>query len=124
MSLQRKLLFPTIALVIIVAGMFGATSYVTSEQRTDGLVINIAGRQRMLTQKMAKEALAVRAVSSGQADAALTAKLAKTMDVFTASLSALRLGGKAPTSLEPAGPTALLPKPQPAETEQLPRVDS
>ncbi len=124
MSLQRKLLFPTIALVIIVAGMFGATSYVTSEQRTDGLVINIAGRQRMLTQKMAKEALAVRAVSSGQADAALTAKLAKTMDVFTASLSALRLGGKAPTSLDPAGPTALLPKPEAAESEQLARVDS
>ena len=122
MSLQAKILFPTIALVVIVAGMFGATSYVASEQRTDGLVINIAGRQRMLTQKMAKEALAIHA--SGQADAALAAKLAKTMDVFTASLSALRLGGKAPTSLDPAGPGALLPSPGAAASEQLSRVES
>ena len=124
MSLQAKILFPTIALVAIVAGMFGATSYVASEQRTDGLVINIAGRQRMLTQKMAKEALAIRAAASDKADAALTAKLAKTMEVFTASLSALRLGGRAPTSLDPAGPAALLPKPGAAENEQLLRVES
>jgi PAS domain S-box-containing protein len=124
MSLQAKILFPTIALVAIVAGMFGATSYVASEQRTDGLVINIAGRQRMLTQKMAKEALAIRAAASDKADAALSAKLAKTMEVFTASLSALRLGGRAPTSLDPAGPAALLPKPGAAENEQLLRVES
>ncbi len=42
-------------LSFIILSMFLATWYTTSAQKADGLVINLAGRQRMLSQKMSKE---------------------------------------------------------------------
>jgi len=41
------------ALIIMLLDVY----YVTNQQKDDGLVINLAGRQRMLTQKMTKEIL-------------------------------------------------------------------
>jgi len=71
-------------------------SYLTSKsQEADGLVINLAGRQRMLTQKMTKELLALKA-GRGQlkpSDALLTA------EVFDSTLNALINGGRAPVDL-------------------------
>ncbi len=78
---------------------------VTRSAQTDGLVINIAGRQRMLTQKMTKSALDV-ALSRFSSSEALrktalthnTLKEAKTaIRWFDASLQALIDGGPAPT---------------------------
>ena len=89
MSLTVKVLSPTLALIALVAAMFAATWTVSRNQRLDGLVINIAGRQRMLSQKMAKEALAV----ADGTDTALAAKRDATMAVFAQSLDALRQGG-------------------------------
>ncbi len=37
--------------------VFLATLYVSQKQKNDGLLINLAGRQRMLSQKMSKELL-------------------------------------------------------------------
>jgi nitrate/nitrite-specific signal transduction histidine kinase len=42
---------------MVIVAMFSSTFYVTSMQKHDGLVINLSGRQRMLSQKIAKEAL-------------------------------------------------------------------
>jgi methyl-accepting chemotaxis protein len=123
MSLTVKVLSPTLALIALVAGMFAATWTVSRNQRLDGLVINIAGRQRMLSQKMAKEALLDQALTaSGQPDTALAAKRDKTMDVFSQSLGALRQGGEAPLTLDPAGPRQTLPVPSRAVAGQLDKV--
>jgi methyl-accepting chemotaxis protein len=125
MSLQVKMLLPALALVALVAGMFAATCLVARQQHDDALVINIAGRQRMLTQKMAKEALTARAaLAAGRPDAEMAAKSARTMDLFAASLTALGQGGPAPTSLDPAGPVARLPEADRPEAEQLARVQT
>lgn len=42
---------------LLIVGIVGVTYWVTSAQKTDALVINLAGRQRMLTQKFNKEFL-------------------------------------------------------------------
>jgi len=123
MSLRIKVLWPALALIALVAAMFVATWIVARDQAHDGQVINIAGRQRMLSQKMAKEALlAASLAASGKPDPALAAKRNATMAVFAKSLEALRLGGAAPLTLDPAGPAAALPTPSATVGEQLARV--
>ncbi len=42
---------------LLIVGIVGVTYWVTNGQKADGLVINLAGRQRMLTQKFNKEFL-------------------------------------------------------------------
>uniref|UniRef100_I2Q682 Methyl-accepting chemotaxis protein n=1 Tax=Desulfovibrio sp. U5L TaxID=596152 RepID=I2Q682_9BACT len=120
MSLRIKVLLPALALIVLVACMFGATWDVSRGQNRDGLVINIAGRQRMLSQKMAKEALLAGALAaSGRPDPALVGKLDATRAVFARSLEALRTGGAAPRTLAPGGPTATLPAPSREVAAQL-----
>ncbi|MGE4299915.1 MAG: bacteriohemerythrin [Desulfovibrionaceae bacterium] len=98
-----------------------ATWIVTESQKDDALVINIAGRQRMLAQQLAKEVLTYAHTSKdlGQADPDDVAKAQKTMAVFDLSLSALIASGKAPVTEEPTGKSAMLPAASPAVAEQL-----
>jgi methyl-accepting chemotaxis protein len=81
-----------------------ASHLVLSRQADDALVVNLAGRQRMLTQKMTKEAAELVNLAHDGADAvALTAKreqLQNTVRVFETTLFALRDGGSAPLNLE------------------------
>jgi two-component system nitrate/nitrite sensor histidine kinase NarX len=81
------LIFLAFALLIIVS--VGATFWSIQTQRTDALVINLAGRQRMLTQKITWLALA----QPG------TPELQASLQLFEQTLSALRDGGTA--SYEP-----------------------
>ncbi len=55
-SLLAKLLLPLGILVVLFVASLSVTFFVTSGQARDGVVINLAGRQRMLSQKMAKDA--------------------------------------------------------------------
>ncbi|WP_240913652.1 methyl-accepting chemotaxis protein [Thermococcus sp. JdF3] len=73
--------------VVSVAGVFVYASKVKS----DGIVIDIAGRQRMLTQKMSKEALIVALGNDSYRN-----DLLSTAQLFDTSLRALLYGGKAP----------------------------
>ncbi|GFK93119.1 Methyl-accepting chemotaxis protein 3 [Fundidesulfovibrio magnetotacticus] len=106
MSLKWKVLMPIGILLAVMGAMLGATAYVSSMQRDDGVVINLAGRQRMLSQKIAKEALLLGAGP----DQALLAKLRASMGVFEATLAALMDSGSAPLTLNPAGPSRAIPK--------------
>ncbi|MEA3547642.1 MAG: methyl-accepting chemotaxis protein [Thermodesulfobacteriota bacterium] len=90
------------SLSLIIIGMFLATWLTTSAAKDAGLIINLAGRQRMLSQKLTKEVLALEmerlkngSVSSEQIN---TAK--NTMKIFGMTLDALHNGGKAPLSLD------------------------
>jgi len=120
MNLRFKLYTSVALLLVIGMGMFGATLVITAAQDSDGLVINLAGRQRMLGQKVAKEALyALRRERAGADAAPMRAQVERTALVFERTLAALTGGGAAPTTLDPAGPAAAIPAPSDAVRAQL-----
>jgi len=72
----------------------GITFYVVRSQSSDASIINIAGRQRMLTQKMTKESLDFFNARFTKRDTrAILKNLKKTMSLFDRSLLALKDGG-------------------------------
>ncbi len=94
--IRIKLGFAVASLTLIAFIMFGLINLFLSAQKDDGVVINLAGRQRMLTQKMSKEILNCYAM-----DEAAAAKQAKnTMKVFGLTLKALQYSGEAPLGLD------------------------
>jgi methyl-accepting chemotaxis protein len=102
MKIKYKLGLTTLGLSLIILFMFTATWWVTGKQKDDGLVINLAGRQRMLTQKMTKEAILfmINKEKSGLADPELAQAVQNTMQVFDKTLAALKDSGEAPISLD------------------------
>ncbi len=102
MTIKWKLKIATGALSLIILCMFFATLWITGQQKDDGLIINLAGRQRMLTQKMTKELLLseISRRQTGKIDTKQLADLKNTMAVFDMTLKALRDSGKAPVGLD------------------------
>lgn len=101
MTMKQKILGPIIICGLLVLGMFLTTWYTTSSQKDDGLVINLAGRQRMLSQKMTKEFLVFTEKSRqrGSNQESSGKQVRETMAVFDMTLKALTYGGKAPLDL-------------------------
>jgi len=101
MKIKHKLEITTIGLSIIIFGMFFVTWWITGKQKDDGLMINLAGRQRMLSQKMTKELLffQMEKINTGSMNADTAAGIRNTMKVFDTTLSALKDSGDAPLSL-------------------------
>ncbi len=91
-SIQGRLglIFLAFALLVIVS--VGATYWGLDTQRKDALVINLAGRQRMLVQQMTRLALQIE--SGG--DEGDRAQLQGAVSWFEQTLSALQVGGPAP----------------------------
>ena len=118
MSIKFRLIGSVSMIFLIIVGMFAATWIVTSSQKNDSLVINLAGRQRMLSQKLAKETLAFGAIKSD----ALKAQIASTIDVFETTLEALSDSGEAPLTTDPTGAMAKLPAASSAVHVQLVKV--
>ncbi|MCD6527939.1 MAG: type IV pili methyl-accepting chemotaxis transducer N-terminal domain-containing protein [Desulfuromonas sp.] len=86
----KATLLGLVGLAVITAIGISCTSlYFLANQEKDAPVINIAGRQRMLTQKMSKEALAI---AAGQNAAAYRQSLRETEALFDESLRALLSG--------------------------------
>ncbi len=88
-----------LAFLLLVSISVGASFWTIEAQRQDGLVINLAGRQRMLVQQMAREALRIQQ-ERGQAETSRAA-LGEAIRTFDQTLRALRYGGVAPDP--PAG---------------------
>jgi methyl-accepting chemotaxis protein len=80
--------------VIFILGSVFSTFWAVNSQKSDSPVINLAGRQRMLTQKMSKEALGVQ---KGVEMEKYREQLRQTADMFDHTLKALVTGGKAPS---------------------------
>ena len=111
----------------IIVLMFLATLYVTQKQKNDGLLINLAGRQRMLSQKISKELHQFMWLSqiSGKADTAAADQVRNTMKIFTVTLDALTHSGKAPLSLDlKTTKYRQVPAAQKPALSQLKNVDS
>ena len=120
MSLSQRLIGVIVLLSLVVAAMFVATLLDSSRQKTDALTLSLAGRQRMLAQRVAKDALLL--TLPGTADAgSLRASLEQGIRLFEVTQRALEQGGAAPTNPDPAGPTAGLPSPT-TETAALLRA--
>lgn len=102
MNINLKLKLITISLAAIIVAMFLATFYITTKQQNSGLVINLAGRQRMLSQKMVKELLALpkKSDASQLGRGKEIEKVRSTMKVFEITLLALKDSGKAPLGLD------------------------
>lgn len=91
-------------IIIIMIGLVSYVFLTLSQQEADGTIINIAGRQRMLSQKMTKEALTM--VLGGETENNRSS-LAKTADLFDVSLKAL-VNGNQEMGVPPAAePTVL-----------------
>ena len=118
MNIKFRLIGSVALIFLIIVGMFAATWVVTSSQKDDSLVITLAGRQRMLSQKLAKETLAFGADKSDE----LKAQIASTIAVFETTLDALTDSGEAPLTTDPTGAKAELPGASRAVQVQLVNV--
>ncbi len=88
-DISKKLRVMTIFFLSILTAMVVYTSLTLFQQKSDGLIVNIAGRQRMLTQKFTKEFFLSLQKGTGRSE--LTEKTRK---LFNVSLTALQSGGK------------------------------
>jgi nitrate/nitrite-specific signal transduction histidine kinase len=89
--LQSQLIFLFIAFALLVVTSVGVTYWGLQTQGQDALVINLAGRQRMLIQQMTRLSLQVR-----DGDESALAELHEAERVFDQTLSAFQNGGSAP----------------------------
>ncbi len=85
-----KVLWPLSIIVMfsVVLIMIGYSYYLLDSQSSDAVAINMAGRQRMLSQKMTKELLEYQMTR----DSRVKAGLEKTIALFESSLNALKHG--------------------------------
>jgi two-component system nitrate/nitrite sensor histidine kinase NarX len=86
---RLTLLFAAFALLVVVS--VGVTYLGLQTQRQDALIINLAGRQRMLVQQMTRLALRLQ-----NGDVSTLAALQESEQTFSQTLSALQEGGAAP----------------------------
>lgn len=119
--MRTKLLTPVIVLSVIIAAMFISTLVVTQKQKDDGLVINLAGRQRMLSQKMTKEILYFHSIRNTTGDElkAVKTDLETSMTVFDLTLKALIDSGPAPMDLKMKTRRHCPAAPEPARSQLI-----
>ena len=118
MKVSTKLYLGFTLLFALALFLVGVVLNMQSKQSHDSVTINLAGRQRMLSQKVTKEILLFEH-GSKMAD-----QVRNTAVVFDKTLKGLTYGGQAPLDLAKKTQT-LLPAPQNAEIlAQLNRVES
>lgn len=109
MTLKSRLLISTTSIFAVSLCMFAASWWISSAQKGDALAINLAGRQRMLTQRMAADVLAYASADrDGQASRLAVESLRTSIRTFDKTLNALRNSGTAPLTLSASGPGARL----------------
>ena len=89
--LQTQLIFLFIAFTVLVLISVGVTYWGLQTQQQDALVINLAGRQRMLIQQMTRLSF-----QQQNGDETASAALQESEKIFSQTLSALQNGGTAP----------------------------
>ncbi len=126
MKIKTKLIGALGSLMVLGLIIFVVTWQTTESQKDDALVINLAGRQRMLSQKMSKELLYFvnKRNQTGQADEKLRSQVRLTMKIFQTTLQALKESGKAPLTLSMSGGYRQCPKAEEPAYGQLAKVQS
>lgn len=88
-----------IAFLCLLTAILISTTMITKQQKDDGLLLNISGNQRMLTQKMTKEALICFNLAGKNRQEDMEKwkeQVFSTMKVFESTLYALKDGGRVP----------------------------
>jgi methyl-accepting chemotaxis protein len=91
-SVDKKLRILIVLFISILSIMVLYTSFTLFQQKGDGLAINIAGRQRMLSQKFTKEFYLAQA-QQGDDKTFDFSQMEKTAKLFEVSLAVLQKGG-------------------------------
>jgi two-component system nitrate/nitrite sensor histidine kinase NarX len=104
-TIQGRMGLLFLAFFVLVAISVVGTFWGIETQKNDAMVVNLAGRQRMLVQQMRRLSLEI--VTGG--DASHLAALGEAAATFDQTLQALRLGGEAPYS---PGQSIAVPKTQ------------
>jgi methyl-accepting chemotaxis protein len=118
-SIKAKTVAVLLTFMAVALAMFFFTIQVTHSQKTDSLVVNVVGRQRMLIQKMTKETLVF---ISSHSEKIKKASIQKTIDLFEMSLNALLDGGKTYSDLGMTQTVVLPPAVSKEIKNQLSRV--
>ena len=126
MALKSKLFIAHVSIFSISVVLVMSILIVAHKQKSDGLIINLAGRQRMLTQKISKEilGLAYHIKIKGQTHKGLEQSLLKSITIFDSTLNALISSGNAPITLDPDGPKKWIPPAKGEALSQLKKVQS
>ena len=90
-NIKMKLALILGSTLLLLLATVGATFYTARLQEGDAVVINIAGRQRMLSQKTIKETYTI-SLSESEKAAEYRKKLRKTVDLFEKSIHGLKDG--------------------------------
>lgn len=101
-TIQSRIVAIFLGFVLLLATGVASSYVILQQQADDGLVVNLAGRQRMLTQKMTKESGQLAAAASSEDPTRINQErdqLSQTVRVFESTLLALKDGGSAPTNL-------------------------
>uniref|UniRef100_I2Q086 Hemerythrin-like metal-binding domain-containing protein n=1 Tax=Desulfovibrio sp. U5L TaxID=596152 RepID=I2Q086_9BACT len=94
MRIRTQILCSLGIMFLLSCAMFAATWTITSGQKQDGLVVNLAGRQRMQVQRIAKDVLAyAHQAKAGPAAAALAEDIRKRLAAFESIQALLARGG-------------------------------
>lgn len=116
-DIAKKLRIMSIFFLSILTLTVAYTSLTLFQQKSDGLIVNIAGRQRMLTQKFTKEFFL--SLQNGNGRSELTEKTRKLFDV---SLTALQSGGETFKDVSMKEPVSINGTSSPAIKEKLSEV--
>ncbi|MCP4155212.1 MAG: methyl-accepting chemotaxis protein [bacterium] len=121
-TIKAKMFLVLILFSIVVFSTYLYTYLVVTNQKSDSLVVNVAGRQRMLSQKVTKECLIYSSsIHSGKTKAEA---IQNTVTLFEKSLNALLDGGETFSDLGMTKPVTLPPATTTAIKEQLKQVKS
>lgn len=90
MSIRWKFVLPIILIIFITVGQLYLVQSMNRAQQEDAVRVNLAGRQRMLSQKMTKETFDFLLIK----DVQLASVQKETIDMFEQSLQALISGGR------------------------------
>ncbi|MCL6417375.1 methyl-accepting chemotaxis protein [Aestuariirhabdus sp. Z084] len=121
LTIKRKLQMLMVLFVAVITTLVGYTTISLDQQSSDGLVVNIAGRQRMLTQKLTKEFLLAVEVAKDSKQKYNADSFTKSRDLFDVSLKALMQGGETFSDLGMTKPV-VVPKADPIAYQQLSMV--
>ncbi len=113
MKVSTKLYLTFVLQFVVAVTLLAVILNLQTKQKADSLVVNLAGRQRMLSQKLSKELLLFK-LGDMPADAIKT-----TVSVFDETLSALLHGGKVPLDLNRSRFATIPPTRSPGAVKEL-----
>ncbi|MGL1933955.1 MAG: bacteriohemerythrin [Fibrobacterales bacterium] len=124
MKLKFKLPLAALLSGLVIFGMFIATLIILAAVESDSEVVNLAGRQRMLSQKIYKDVLlCVFESNTGGGRSKTKEDMHNAIRVFDETLDGLLKGGEIPLSLAVDSKKIIAPKAHPDEVKKLKQVD-